>query len=44
MRESYAGQDVRVLTAAPMTHVGGRIALCGLSSAVMTVILEQVDP
>ncbi len=43
MRTMYAGRDPVVLCAAPMTHVGGRIALCGLSSGSRYVILEQVD-
>ncbi len=43
-REMYAGRRPVVLCAAPMTHVGGRIALCGLSSGVRFVILEAVDP
>ena len=43
-REMYAGRRPVVLCAAPMTHVGGRIALCGLSSGARFVILEAVDP
>lgn len=43
-REMYAGRRPVVLSAAPMTHVGGRIALCGLSSGARFVILEAVDP
>ena len=44
MRLSYDGHRPTVLAAAPMTHVGGRIALCGLSSGTKTVILEAVEP
>ena len=44
MRTSYADRKPVVLAAAPMTHVGGRIAVCGLSSGVKTVILDKVDP
>ncbi|MEM7002452.1 MAG: AMP-binding protein [Pseudomonadota bacterium] len=43
-REMYGDRNPVVLCAAPMTHVGGRIALCGLSSGVRFVILETVDP
>lgn len=43
MRHSYEGRDPVILCAAPMTHVGGRVALCGLSSGARYVILEQVD-
>ncbi len=43
-RKMYEGRNPVVLCAAPMTHVGGRIALCGLSSGVRFVILEAVDP
>ena len=44
MRTSNAGRNPVVLAAAPMTHVGGRIALCGLSSGTRTIIMEAVDP
>ncbi|MCY4343896.1 MAG: AMP-binding protein [Gammaproteobacteria bacterium] len=44
MRTTYAAHDPVVLAAAPMTHVGGRVALCGLSSGTRTVIMETVDP
>ena len=43
-RQMYAERRPVVLCAAPMTHVGGRIALCGLSSGARFVILEAVDP
>ncbi len=43
-RAMYAGRRAVVLCAAPMTHVGGRIALCGLSSGTRYVILDAVDP
>ena len=43
-REMYGQRQPVVLCAAPMTHVGGRIALCGLSSGARFVILEGVDP
>ena len=43
-REMYADRRPVVLCAAPMTHVGGRMALCGLSSGARFVILEAVDP
>ncbi|MEM7097618.1 MAG: AMP-binding protein [Pseudomonadota bacterium] len=43
-RKMYDGREAGVMCAAPMTHVGGRIALCGLSSGVRFVILESVDP
>ncbi len=43
-RSMYAARRPVVLCAAPMTHVGGRIALCGLSSGARFVILESVDP
>ena len=44
MRTAYDGRHPVVLAAAPMTHVGGRIALCGLSSGVRTVIMAKVEP
>ena len=44
MRQSYEGRHPVLLAAAPMTHVGGRIALCGLNSGVKTVIMEKVEP
>ncbi len=40
----YDGRRPVVLCAAPMTHVGGRIAICGLPSGARFVILEAVDP
>ncbi len=43
-RLMYDGRRPVVLCAAPMTHVGGRIALCGMSSGARYVIMEQVDP
>ncbi len=43
-RSMNEGRRPVVLCAAPMTHVGGRIAICGLSSGSRFVILEAVDP
>jgi len=42
-RLSYGERTPVVLCAAPMTHVGGRIAICGLSSGACFEILESVD-
>ncbi|MDE2848979.1 MAG: AMP-binding protein [Acidobacteriota bacterium] len=44
MRTSYAGRRPVVLCAAPMPHVGGRIALTSMTSGARFVILEKVDP
>ncbi len=43
-RHMNDGRIPTILCAAPMTHVGGRMAVCGLSSGTRFVILEQVDP
>jgi len=43
-RLMYGARRPAVLCAAPMTHVGGRIAICGLSSGARFEILEAVEP
>ena len=43
MRASYASRRPVILCAAPMTHVGGRIALTSMTSGARFVILEKVD-
>ena len=43
-RKMYGKRAPIVMCVAPMTHVGGRIAVCGLSSGAQFVILEAVDP
>ncbi|MDE2921260.1 MAG: AMP-binding protein [Acidobacteriota bacterium] len=43
MRTRYADRRPVILCAAPMTHVGGRIALTSMTSGARFVILEKVD-
>ena len=43
MRIGYAGRRPVILCAAPMTHVGGRIALTSMTSGARFVIFEKVD-
>ena len=44
MRLAYEGREPVTLAAAPLTHASGRIAICGLSSGVKTIIMEKVEP
>ncbi|MEM1435195.1 MAG: AMP-binding protein [Pseudomonadota bacterium] len=44
MTERYGDRRVTILCAAPMTHVGGRIAVCSLKAGARFVIIDRVDP
>lgn len=40
----YAGRLPVILCAAPMSHVGGRIALASMASGARLVVMEKVEP
>ena len=44
MRLTYGGRIPVLLVGAPMTHVGGRIALCSLTAGARTVVIDGLDP
>ncbi len=44
MTERYGDRKPVILCAAPMTHVGGRIALTSMTAGARCVILDKVDP
>ncbi len=44
MRLTYDRRIPVLMVGAPMTHVGGRIALCSLTAGARTVVIDGLDP